>query len=969
MNDSNLRGRIHQLENELEDSRRKYDELSKKFNSRDKNFSELNKYSLLIENTQDLISLHAKEGHYTFISPSVSALLGYQPEDLLGTPLATLVHPDDQEVIAKLLRKPLKKEMRKKDLVYRLRKQDHTYIWCQTNISWIQNEEGELYAFLASSRDITEQKQIEQKLRLSQRNYRKLAANIPLTDIYVFDKDIRFLIADGSSMHLQGMEPEDFEGNLLEEVFVPDIAQQLKPLYEATLKGERINADREINSEYYNLQSVPLLDENGVIEGGLFMSTNITEHKKAKDALVKVKEDLEKAQNLANIGNWEYDIVARKFKLSPMLVQFLHLDDSHTHLDLNKLLMLFKPVSRQKLRVAIHEAKETGRGFDMELQLARKPKTWIRAIAKDYDRADLIYKITGIFQNITETKESELRLIHYQQGLKTLNNIGSNVKLSFQEQLDKALGAVAKYMKLPLGLISHIQHEQYRICNYYSEDASFQIDQEASFDLEKTFYSLAYHKGEAIAIPSVKQSKYKAYSCYRNFRPEAFISAPVMVEGKCFGTVSFASVHPKETAFTEEDTEFIGVFARWVGATIEREKYEQELILAKKQAEEASQAKAQFLSTMSHEIRTPMNAVLGITHILLQDNPRPDQAQSLQILRFSGENLLALINDILDFSKIEAGKIEFEEADFDVRELVNGISQSLRLRAEEKGVSLHVNLDNSIPKIVIGDSTRLSQILTNLVGNAIKFTEKGRVDITLNVENITSDSISLYFAVKDTGIGIPEDRLQEIFDSFSQASAETTRKYGGTGLGLAITKRLLELQNSKINVKSTLSEGSDFYFSLKFKIFKNASDHNEKVKTLFHSKVSFESLAGHKVLLVEDNAVNVIIAQKFLSKWELDVDHVENGKEAISKFKTTHYDLILMDLQMPVMDGYEASKAIRSLDKEIPIIALTASVMQEIQDKVENIGMNAFVSKPLNPNELYLQISKYLKNNTLRPEL
>ncbi len=953
MNDNNLKDRLRQLENELEDSLRKYDELSTKFYDQKKGFDDVNKFIGLGWWTTDTAS------GYTKWSSEMYRIFGLAND---GQPIRidqdfNQVHPDDLAYVHHSFEQLKAASIH--SFEYRIVVQGTTkYLKVTATLS-----ADKATNLCGNVTDITEQKRVEQELRLSQRNYQKLAANIPLTDIFLFDKDIRFLIADGSSMHMQGMESKDFEGNLLDEVFVPDIARQLKPLYEATLQGERINAHREINGEYFNMQSVPLLDEHGLIEGGLFLSTNVTEYKKSKDALVKVKEDLEKAQSLVNTGNWEYDSVARKFKLSPTLVRFLHLDDNQTNLDIHTLLMLFKPISRQKFRLAIHEAKETGKGFDMELQLAGKSKTWIRAIAKDYDRSDLLYKITGIFQNITETKEAELRLIHYQQGLETLNNINSNVKLGFQEQLDKALCAVAKYMKLPLGLINCIEADQYHICNYHSEDESLLIDQSLAFNLEKTFYNLVYQKSEPLAIPSLKQSKYKDYVCYEGFNPEAFISAPVMVGGKCFGTVSFASLHAKETDFTEEDTAFIGVFARWVGATIERKNYEQELILAKKQAEEASLAKAQFLSTMSHEIRTPMNAVLGITHILLQDNPRPDQAQSLNILRFSGQNLLALINDILDFSKIDAGKIAFEDTNFDVCELVNGISQSLSFKTNEKSVNLHVHLDTAIPKTIIGDSTRLSQILTNLVGNAIKFTEKGAISISVEVESVATESISLYFEVKDTGIGIPEDRLKGIFDSFSQASVETTRKYGGTGLGLAITKRLLELQNSRIDVRSTLGEGSRFYFSLKFKLSDQVTDQAEPTKTLFASEVSFESLAGHKVLLVEDNAINVIVAQKFLNKWGLEYDHAENGEEAILKAKTQSYDLILMDLQMPVMDGYEASKAIRGFDQETPIIALTASVMQEIQEKVKGLGVNAFVSKPLNPHELYLKISAYLKKN------
>ena len=389
----------------------------------------------------------------------------------------------------------------------------------------------------------------------------------------------------------------------------------------------------------------------------------------------------------------------------------------------------------------------------------------------------------------------------------------------------------------------------------------------------------------------------------------------------------------------------------------QRKKQAEELMAAKMKAEEASMAKAQFLSTMSHEIRTPMNAVIGMTHILLQEDPKPDQVENLQALRFSAENLLALINDILDFSKIEAGKIELEHADFSVRELIHGIKRSLSFNAEEKGLKLKALIDEDIPEVVVGDPTRLTQILINLVSNAIKFTEKGSVTLTAEVNQKDDESASLHIGVKDTGIGIPPEKIEKIFESFSQADAHTTRKYGGTGLGLAITKRLLELFGTKIQVESTAGQGAHFYFDITLKINPNSKYRSTRMEP---STVSFESLQGYKVLLVEDNQMNVLVAKRFLDKWQLPFDHAENGSVAVEMALQQNYDLILMDLQMPVMDGYEASQKIIEAGKQTPIIALTASAMLETQEKIYVVGMSDFITKPFNPNELYQKIRKHL---------
>lgn len=392
----------------------------------------------------------------------------------------------------------------------------------------------------------------------------------------------------------------------------------------------------------------------------------------------------------------------------------------------------------------------------------------------------------------------------------------------------------------------------------------------------------------------------------------------------------------------------------------ERKNFEKQLIAAKEQAELASSAKAQFLSNMSHEIRTPMNAVIGITHLLLENNPDESQIENLKTLQFSAENLLVLINDILDFSKIEAGKIELENIDFSLFELLNSIKHSLVYKTQEKGLKLLIRKDDMLPNFIKGDPTRLSQVLTNLVSNAVKFTEKGSVTIDIDVESESDQKIDINFTVSDTGIGIPKDKIDIIFDTFAQANTKITRKYGGTGLGLAITKRLLEIQGSEIHVKSTEGVGTTFYFKMAF----DKSFHQKK-KSIHEPKnqLPFISLKGTKILIVEDNAINVLVAGQFLKKWDVAYDVAENGEIAVQKVQNNHYDMVLMDLQMPVMDGYEATRTIRALNdkmKTLPIIAITASVMMQVREEVIKAGMNDYISKPFNPNEFYNKIKRYV---------
>lgn len=373
---------------------------------------------------------------------------------------------------------------------------------------------------------------------------------------------------------------------------------------------------------------------------------------------------------------------------------------------------------------------------------------------------------------------------------------------------------------------------------------------------------------------------------------------------------------------------------------------------AKKKVEEGSKAKTEFLSTMSHEIRTPMNAIIGMTNLLAKDNPREDQLEQLEILDFSAKTLLSLINDVLDFSKIESGKIEFEDLDFDLPYLLKGIIESFRFNTKKKGISLKLQTDDDVPEVLLGDSARLTQILNNLVSNAVKFTDEGEVKIAVKNKGEADGKVTLQFSVSDTGVGISEDKQEKIFESFTQERTDTSRIFGGTGLGLTISKKLVDLQGGTISVDSTKGEGSTFYVTLDYEL----GDETKVDKLQSDKRISSKSLEGIKVLLVEDNLINQKVMTRFLEKWHMEITVANNGNEALEKVAEQHFHIILMDLQMPMMDGYQSSQAIRTIDdqrkRNIPIIALTAAALKEVKEKVYASGMNDFITKPFNPVEL-----------------
>jgi signal transduction histidine kinase len=327
-------------------------------------------------------------------------------------------------------------------------------------------------------------------------------------------------------------------------------------------------------------------------------------------------------------------------------------------------------------------------------------------------------------------------------------------------------------------------------------------------------------------------------------------------------------------------------------------------------SDQLAKAKSNFLSTISHELRTPLNGVIGMSNVLLLDHPREDQKENINVLKFSANNLMKLINDVLDINKIESGKLELEKAPFKIRDLAYNIYRTFKVRADHKLINFSLNVDNDLADlIVLGDQTRLTQILSNLLDNALKFTKKGEVTFSISTIKKTEDQIALQFCINDTGIGIPKEKQELVFESFTQASTSTTRNYGGTGLGLAIVKNLLELHESTISIQSDINVGTSFTFEIGFNLFDLST---ERLTEPSYASDDDMNLSDLKILIAEDNLMNILLMRKLLSKWDITPDFAENGSEAIAAFEVKDYDVILMDIHMPIMDGYETTKIIRS---------------------------------------------------------
>ncbi|MCJ7447789.1 MAG: PAS domain S-box protein [Bacteroidales bacterium] len=440
---------------------------------------------------------------------------------------------------------------------------------------------------------------------------------------------------------------------------------------------------------------------------------------------------------------------------------------------------------------------------------------------------------------------------------------------------------------------------------------------------------------------------------------KVWMGVPLKVENNIIGVMCLQDYND-ENKFSQEDLNILDFIANQIAIAIQRRIILDNLIVARQKAEEAAQSKQLFMSTMSHEIRTPLNEVIGITNLLLQSSPREDQMDFIKTLRFSGNHLLTLVNDVLDYNKMESGKIIFEQTQFNLNDFLDEIMRSYSFRSKAKNLEFEIKRTDDLPVEVIGDPIRLNQILSNLLSNALKFTNHGGITVIIRELERKDSHSRIEFSVHDTGIGIPKEKHAAIFESFTQAAPDTTRHFGGTGLGLAICKKLIELQGGEITVDSEPGQGSTFIFSISFTI------PDKGTRSLSgEAAETFTGLEGKKILVAEDNKINFFVANKFLQGWGVTVTQAENGQLALEALEKEDYDLILMDLHMPVMDGIEATRIIRNSEnpriKNIPIVALTAAIMSGNQEKIDELNINDYVLKPFRPHDLFKRIRKHIR--------
>ncbi|MEA1897232.1 MAG: PAS domain S-box protein [Bacteroidota bacterium] len=809
---------------------------------------------------------------------------------------------------------------------------------------------------IAIYNDLTEAKQREEDVEKEKDRFKEFIELLPEM-VCEADLDGKIILANIQAFKQFQFTQKDLDqGITLDKLFIPRDLRRARVNLKKKIKGldiptQEYTVRRKDNSTFPALTYFSVFHRNGKPAGVRGVMVDITDRKKQEQALEVEKAYLEQLfdeapEAIVQIVNNKIARINKEFTRL-----FGYSDKESVGQNIDKLL----PNADQYLD-ATTISKKISMGDKVYAEVIRHSKSGnpinVSIMGTPVKMDNKVIGNFGIYRDITERIKAE----KIQQ---LINNISTAVLTS--GNLEGLLDIVKQELDTVLDTTNLF------IAFYNKEDNTlyfpFFVDEKDKFEeisIEKTItgYVIKSERPVLLKHPDLEKLENEGEIDLIGSPSKVWLGVPLHTKGEIFGVISLQS-YDNENAFSEDDLDILVFVSNQISLAITKIHAEDNLRIAKQKAEEAAIAKQQFLSTMSHEIRTPMNAVIGMSQLLLEIEPRPDQLEYLTALKYSGETLLALINDILDYSKLESDKVILEKLNINPLSIVKEIIKVLTLKAKERDNVLKLGRSEGIPKIVIGDKVRLGQILTNLIGNAIKFTTKGKIEVCLELEKETEQECIIKFLVKDTGIGISKDKLDIIFDSFTQERSDITRRFGGSGLGLAISKKLVEIQKGEIHVSSVPNKGSTFSFTIPFK--KSKFKEVKITKTIDHDN---KSLAGLKILIVEDNQINRLVARKFLENWDVKVDEAENGKVSLGMVEKNSYDLVLMDLQMPEMDGFEATRIIKTMHKKkyknLPVIALTASILIEVKEKIEEAGLDDFLIKPFDATDLFNMIYSHV---------
>lgn len=944
--------------------------------NRCRRFEEIN------QNIADLIWETDKNGNFNYLSNNIFSILGYTPRELLGSPpyitLAKSEVRNYKKIIAGIT------DSIKNFENWHVHKNGCSICFLSTIIP-IYNDFNTLVGYRGFNNDITERKLAQKKIldlneRLEESVYlrtkelenekyfiEQMTNSLPGI-FYTFDKKGFIKRSNKNFQDLIGLNEEEIKKvNVIEkylDIDAANISKTIEKLGSTEFASIEANIFTKsgIKKPFLLTGATTVIDNKDYIVG---VGIDLTEKRKDEVQLERLSQAVEQSPvsivitdidaNIIYVNNaftntsgyGGKEIIGRNCSI---LKSGLHEKEFYTNL-WNVIL------SGETWKGEFYNKKKNG---DIYCELT--------TISPIFDKSRNIGSFVAIKDDITRRKKREQDLKDKATRLDThssyLLELTQNEDLT-EKTLEDAFDSITKFSSLGLGitrssiwLYENNMKTLRCVCLYVNrvkQDVKGLVITSEQYPI---YFAHLLRNRPIAAVDAqndIRTSEFVRHYLKKN-NINSILDIPIWLRGETFGILSNEDRNIKE--WKTDEISYVRSLADFVSLTVEAN----DRRIAQKNAEDATNAKSDFIANMSHEIRTPMNAIIGLLHLLRRTKTDKKQDDYINKMNNASNNLLGIINDILDFSKIESGNIEIEHVDFDLDELVDNIIGLLQIKIENKDLELILFIDKNVPKMLNGDPLRIGQILLNLAANAIKFTPKGKIEIKCVVDNIDNNTVILKFSVIDTGIGLTSDQTKKLFKSFSQADTSTTRKYGGTGLGLSISKKLTELMDGHIDVQSVYEKGSTFSFTFKCKIIDSIKI-KDNAKSL--KPTSNEILLkgrGIKILLVEDNKINQQVIIEIMEQDNVSIDLAENGIEALEMVRNNIYNIVLMDLQMPDMDGLTATEIIRRtipLDK-LPIIAMTGNAISGVRDEVLNAGMNDYITKPIDIDNMFRTINKWI---------
>lgn len=941
------------------------------------------KFRELAENTTDSFILRSGK-QILYVNPAFEQVFGYKRKDLVQDPglYEKWIHPADKERIMNVLKSEEYRSTYIFNDQYRIIKKDGNVSWIWNRSFPVWNEKGEVYRIVSVAANISEIKNLEQDLRQSKFQMQAILDNIPHL-AWLKSLDGKYISVNKSFAAYFNSTPEEIVGKddyeLCPDKLAEDYLRKDK-LVISTRQSRQFYEVETINrvKRYSETHKTPIFNEEGKVIGIAGISRDITDQKLAESALIRSEEKFKDLVTLLPEVVFETD---REGNITFANLKGFELME-YSHSDLIKGKSIYDLVAKEDAERVQEIFKSFKYGSELkgkEFKVMSKSGKVIPVLifTNNMYHDNEWAGIRGVMVDISRRKQAESQEKIYQSKLLYLSdtaldflsmhpdtNLYNFIGNRLKEMLPDCTLIINRFdernmqMELEYHSLSPDQQKEifkavkaspseFRIKTTKEQVQHLQQNSEHLFEFKRGFYESSFGK-----IP------YKAsLELQEKLAVRGFYGMAMMRNGKLFGSVLILT--PSEKL---KDKHFIETFIYQSSIALHKKQLEIELLEAKRLAEESDRLKTSFLANMSHEIRTPMNGILGLTEMLAKHKVEPEKYQEyLSMINANGKLLLNLVNDIIDISKIEARQVDIYENEFSLKELLEEIHTIISAERMVKGrenVELKTELKlNENPDTVSGDQAKLKQILINLIGNAVKFTQDGSVVFGCEI----MDNNELLFFVKDTGIGIPQSKLNVIFERFTQADQSLTRPYSGSGLGLAISKGFVELMKGRIWAESSKGKGSKFYFAIPYKPVIRKKIMKTKKKEL--SDFNWKDLS---ILIVEDNLVSYKLLEISLTKTGCSILHAENGVQAIEMVKKKpEIDVVLMDIQLPVMNGYDATREIKKFKPELPVIAQTANAMDSDRIKCLDAGCSDYVTKPIVLNDLMPIIEMYVKNNKL----